>query len=84
MHATRTIAADIPVAQGFSTCGPRTPGGPRGVSKGSAGNPRKTGDPSHLTKQKYRPYQSCRCRLQRTLMKTSLVFSMLCLKSELD
>ena len=26
---------DHPVAQRFSTCGPRTPGGPRGASKGS-------------------------------------------------
>jgi len=34
--------------QGFSICGPRTPGGPRGASRGSAGNPRKTGDPSHF------------------------------------
>jgi len=34
--------------QGFSTCGPRTPGGPWGAFKGSAGNPRKTGDPSHI------------------------------------
>jgi len=37
-----------------------------------------------LTKQKYQPYQCCRYRLQRTLMKTSLVFAMVCLKSELD
>jgi len=36
------------LGQGFSTCGARTPGGPRGASKGSAGNPRKTGDPSHI------------------------------------
>ena len=33
-----------------------------------------------LTKQKYRPYQCCRYRLplQRTELKTSLVFAMLC------
>jgi len=30
------------IRQGFSTCGQR------GASKGSAGNPRKTRDPSHI------------------------------------
>jgi len=33
------------LCQRFLTCGPRTPGGPRGASKGSTGNPRKAADP---------------------------------------
>ena len=33
-----------------------------------------------LTKQKYQPYQCCRYMPQRTELKTSLVFAMLCLE----
>ena len=38
----------MPIEQGFSTCGSRTPRGPRGATKGSAVNPIKTGDPSNF------------------------------------
>jgi len=69
---------------GFSTCGPWTPGCPLGASKGPRATPEKLEIRRILTKQKYRPYQCCRYRLQRTELKTLLVFAMLCLKSELD
>jgi len=70
--------------QGFSTCGPRTPGGPRELPRGPRVTPEKLETRRILTKQKYRPYQRCKYRLQRTEFKTSLVFAMLCLKSELE
>jgi len=46
--------------QGFSTCGPRTPGGLRGASKGPRATPETLETRRILTKQKYRPYQCCR------------------------
>jgi len=62
--------------------------GPLGVlgelPRGPRATPEKLETHRILTKQKYRPYQCSRYRLQRTELKTSLVFAMLCLKSELD
>ena len=67
------------ITQGFSTYGPRTPGGPRGASKGSAGNPVKLETRRILTKQNNGHINVVGTyRLQRTELKTSLVFAMLC------
>jgi len=70
--------------QGFSTGGPQTPGVRRELPRGPRATPEKLETRRILTKQKYRPYQCCRYKLQRTELKTSLVFATLCLKSELD
>ena len=57
-------------------CGPpRVHGEP---PRGPRATPEKLETRPILTKQKYRPYQCCRYRLQRTELKTSLVFAMLC------
>jgi len=64
-------AAGPPVVRGELPRGPRA-------------TPEKLETRRILTTQKYRPYQCCRYRLQRTELKTSLVFAILCLKSELD
>ena len=69
-YVTVTLSIAYSLDQRFSTCGPRTPGGPLGASKGSAGTPEKLETRRIFTKQKYRPYQCCRYRLQRTELKT--------------
>ena len=48
------------------------------LPRGPRATPEKLETRRVLTKQKYRPYQRCRYRLQRSELKTSLVFAMLC------
>jgi len=63
--------------QGFSMS--VVPRGSAGSFQRVRGQPQKKTETRRiLTKQKYRPYQCCRYRLQRTELKTSLVFAMLC------
>ena len=68
----------ISLTQGFSTCGPRTPGVRGELTGGPRATPERLETRRILTKQKYLPHQCCRYRLQRTELKTSLVFAMLC------
>jgi len=55
-----------------------------GSFQGVRGQPQKNWRPVAFKLNKNTGHINCRYRLQRTLMKTSLVFAMLCLKSELD
>jgi len=65
-----------PNAGVFNVRGP--PGVCRELPKGPRATPEKMETRRILTKQKYRPYQCCRYRLQRTELETSLVSAMLC------